>query len=624
MWNRNWKPEQSVSDGINMKTIKIDAHSIAQFDSALNDLLDETKIELASRSDNSIETIRPPTAERRPTSVRSEKEKFVNSPTPTPRRNSPFNFTNTSRKVDSSSSIDTGDGGFFTDVIRRKVVTSPAPPPVIERSASNEWKQLLTNRSVRSSAEKRAVMSPAPPSPSVIESSASNEGKQLLTNRSTRSSAEKRAVKSPAPPSPSVIERSASNEGKHLFTNRSTRSSAEKRAARSPAPPSASVIESSASNEGKQLLTNRSVRSSAEKRAVKSPAPPSPSVIESSASNEGKHLFTNRSTRSSAEKRAARSPAPPSASVIESSASNEGKQLLTNRSTRSSAEKRAAKSPAPPSVIDSSASNEGKQLLTNRSTRSSTEKRAVKSPAPPSPPAIERSASNEGKQLLTNRSTRSSAEKHQVVPNLVSLRKTSIESLSRAPPKRSTNLEETRSYIDDQSRPGSSLSSASLPVSIISSKPDLITRPSIERRSKVVPQPPPQTTTKKFRVEFPKKSSPPTIVPMVIEGKKVKSARNSARDSDDHLQQSMNSTRSKVSSGVQKSQNVLKTSSTSSMTSITRDDNMLKDESMTITDAHLSKSLHRRSTNIDREPTKSRKMEYSVKEGLKWQQASSE
>jgi hypothetical protein len=550
MWNRNWKPEQSVSDGINMKTIKIDAHSIAQFDSALNDLLDETKIELASRSDNSIETIRPPTAERRPTSVRSEKEKFVNSPTPTPRRNSPFNFTNTSRKVDSSSSIDTGDGGFFTDVIRRKVVTSPAPPPVIERSASNEWKQLLTNRSVRSSAEKRAVMSPAPPSPSVIESSASNEGKQLLTNRSTRSSAEKRAVKSPAPPSPSVIERSASNEGKHLFTN--------------------------------------------------------------------------RSTRSSAEKRAARSPAPPSASVIESSASNEGKQLLTNRSTRSSAEKRAAKSPAPPSVIDSSASNEGKQLLTNRSTRSSTEKRAVKSPAPPSPPAIERSASNEGKQLLTNRSTRSSAEKHQVVPNLVSLRKTSIESLSRAPPKRSTNLEETRSYIDDQSRPGSSLSSASLPVSIISSKPDLITRPSIERRSKVVPQPPPQTTTKKFRVEFPKKSSPPTIVPMVIEGKKVKSARNSARDSDDHLQQSMNSTRSKVSSGVQKSQNVLKTSSTSSMTSITRDDNMLKDESMTITDAHLSKSLHRRSTNIDREPTKSRKMEYSVKEGLKWQQASSE
>jgi hypothetical protein len=474
MWNRNWKPEQSVSDGINMKTIKIDAHSIAQFDSALNDLLDETKIELASRSDNSIETIRPPTAERRPTSVRSEKEKFVNSPTPTPRRNSPFNFTNTSRKVDSSSSIDTGDGGFFTDVIRRKVVTSPAPPPVIERSASNEWKQLLTNRSVRSSAEKRAVMSPAPPSPSVIESSASNEGKQLLTNRSTRSSAEKRAVKSPAPPSPSVIESSASNEGKHLFTNRSTRSSAEKRAARSPAPPSASVIESSASNEGKQLLTNQSVRSSAEKRAVKSPAPPSPSVIESSASNEGK------------------------------------------------------------------------QLLTNRSVRSSAEKRAAKSPAPPSPPAIERSASNEGKQLLTNRSTRSSAEKHQVVPNLVSLRKTSIESLSRAPPKRSTNLEETRSYIDDQSRPGSSLSSASLPVSIISSKPDLITRPSIERRSKVVPQPPPQTTTKKFRVEFPKKSSPPTIVPMVIEGKKVKSARNSARDSDDHLQQSMNSTRSKV------------------------------------------------------------------------------
>ena len=256
-----------------------------------------------------------------------------------------------------------------------------------------------------------------------------------------------------------------------------------------------------------------------------------------------------------------------------------------------------------------------------------TRRKVVTSPAPHPPPVLERTPSNEWKQLLTNRSGRSSVEQRPAIPNLVSLRKTSIESLSRAPPKRSTTIEETRSYIDDQSRPGSSLSSASLPVSITSSKPDLITRPSIERHPKIIPQPPPpssQTTTKKFRVEFPKKSSPPTIVPMVIEGKKVKSARNSARDSDDHLQQSMNSTRSKISSGVQKSQNLLKTSSTSSMTSITRDDNILKDESMTITDAHVNKSITRRSTNIEREPTKARKMEFSVRDGVKWQHTSSE
>jgi hypothetical protein len=352
IWNRNWKPEQSISDGIDMKLIKIDQNSIAQFDLALNDLLDETKIENASRQDTPIESTRPPPITE---IFRLERDKPISSPTPTPRQNSPFNFTNTSRKVNSSSSIDTGDGGFFTDVIPRKIVTSPpAPPPIIERSTP----------------------------------------------------------------------------------------------------------------------INRSI------------------------------------------------------------------------------------------------------------------------------------------------------EQRPVVPNLISLRKTSIESLSRAPPKRSINIEETHNQIDDQSRPSSSLSSASLPVSIISSKPDFITRTSIERQPKILSQ----TTKKKFRVEFSKKpSQPPIISPMVIEGKKVTSARNSARDSDERLQQSSHSTRSKISSsGVQKSQNLLKISSTSSMTSITRDENILKDESMTITDLPVNKSINRRSTNIDREPTKSRKMEYSVRDGVKWQNGSSE
>jgi len=350
MWNRNWKPEQSISDGIDMKSIKIDQHSVSQFDLALNDLLDETKIELASRSDNPTEIIRPPTAEI----PRLETNKSINSPTPTPRRNSPFTFTNSSRKVDSSTSVDTGDGGFFTDVIPRKIIKSPVPSPMTERPVS----------------------------------------------------------------------------------------------------------------------------------------------------------------------------------------------------------------------------------------------------------------------------IRSSTEQRPVIPNLISLRKTSIESLSRAPPKRSITLEATHNQIDDQSRPGSSLSSSSLPVSVISSKPDFITRPSIERHPKVIPQT--TTTTKKFRVEFSKKSSPPIVPPMVIEGKKVTSARNSARDSDDHLQQSVHSTRNKISSGVQKSQNIFKTSSTSSMTSITRDENILRDESMTITDLPVNKSINRRSTNIDRGPTKSRKIEFSVRDGVKWQHTSSE
>lgn len=216
---------------------------------------------------------------------------------------------------------------------------------------------------------------------------------------------------------------------------------------------------------------------------------------------------------------------------------------------------------------------------------------------PPSPQLIERSI-----------------EQRPVIPTLISLRKASIESLSRAPPKRSIALEENRSQMDDQSRPGSSLSSASLPVSITSSKPDLITRPSFERHPKVLPQ-----TTKKFRVEFSKKSPPPppaapAVPPMVIEGKKVTSARNSARDSEDRLQQSINSTRGKISAGIQRSQTLVKGSTMTSMTSVTRDG------SMTLTDVPVRRSMN----SSEREPTRARKIEFTIKDGMKWQNASSE
>ncbi|CAF1100383.1 unnamed protein product [Adineta ricciae] len=388
LWNRNWKPEQSMSDGVDVNLVRIDQAAVTQFDLALNDLLDEDKIENAGRSDNPLPTSRPSTAKQpalslpplnpppspsplssRPVTARSEKEKHIESSTPTPRQSSLFNLSNSPSKVDSSSSIDAGDGGFFTDVNPpRKSIQSPAPPPVAGRPLSSE----------------------------------------------------------------------------------------------------------------------------------------------------SRHSFTQRSARSSVEQR----------------------------------------------------------------------------------PAI---------------------------PNLMSLRKTSIEALTRPPPKRSITLEETHNQIDDYSRPGSSLSSASLPVSVISSKPDLISRPLIERYPKVNPQAAaaPQTI-KKFRVEFQKKSAPPTVPAMVIEGKKVTSASTSARDNDDYLQQSMNSTRGKISAGVQRSQNVVKASTNSSMTTVTRDENALKDESLTITDAQVNKSITRRSTNTERKPTKSRTMEFTVRDGVKWQHASSD
>ncbi|CAF4767108.1 unnamed protein product, partial [Rotaria magnacalcarata] len=78
--------------------------------------------------------------------------------TPTPRRSSPFNFNDSPRKIDSSSSMDTGDGGFFTDIAPRNAPKSPKPPPMIQQSSTDEWKQVLKNRSARSSAEQRPMV----------------------------------------------------------------------------------------------------------------------------------------------------------------------------------------------------------------------------------------------------------------------------------------------------------------------------------------------------------------------------------------------------------------------------------------------------------------------------------
>lgn len=201
---------------------------------------------------------------------------------------------------------------------------------------------------------------------------------------------------------------------------------------------------------------------------------------------------------------------------------------------------------------------------------------------------------------------RKSVEQRSIRSPLRSLRLNSNGNFSPTPPKRSTNIEELRltPNNEDYSRPPSSMSSASLPVSIISSQPDQITRPSIERNPKF-----PSKNSKKFRVEFQKKTTPPPPPPMLIEGKKV----TSAREREDPL----NSSRPKFSASINKSisnsanhQNLVKTSSTSSMTSITRDENILRDESLTINDA----SNHRNSL---RRSTKSRRVEFPSKDGTK-------
>ena len=593
MWNRNWKPEQSVSDGVDMKLIKIDQNSVAQFDAALNDLLDETKIELASRSDKPVEPIRPPTAEMRPSTSRSAREKPINTPTATPRsaREKPSNMSTTTPSLAREYSINTPIT--TPRSAREKPVNTP---PATSRSAREKPADTST-ATPRSAREKPVDASTATPR--------STREKPISTATTTLSLARENPINTPITTPRSAREKPVntppatprSAREKPVNTPPATPRSAREKPVDTPPATPRPTREKSVNT---PPATPRSAR---EKPVDTPPATPRPTrekSVDTPPATPRSARETPINTPSTTPRRNSPFNFVDSPRKMDSSSSMDTGDggFFTDVIPR-----KVVISQAPP-VTERSASKERKHSATNRSIE-------------------QRSASKERKHSATNRST----EQRTVIPNLLSLRKTSIESLTRAPPKRSITLEETRQQMDDHSRPGSSLSSASLPVSITSSKPDLITRPSIERHPKLVPQPPPQPppqTTKKFRVEFPKKSSPPTIAPMVIEGKKVTSAKNSARESDEHLQQSTNSTKSKISSSVQKSQNLLKTSSTSSMTSITRDDNILRDESMTITDLPINKSINRRSTNVDREPTKSRKIEFSVRDGTKWQQASSE
>jgi hypothetical protein len=86
----------------------------------------------------------------------------VNSTTTTPRRDSPFSFSyllNKNHRLTSSSSRDTGEGGFFTDVLPRQSIPPPIPPPppILECSTSNEWKHAPENQSRCPSAEQHRI-----------------------------------------------------------------------------------------------------------------------------------------------------------------------------------------------------------------------------------------------------------------------------------------------------------------------------------------------------------------------------------------------------------------------------------------------------------------------------------
>ncbi|CAF3445221.1 unnamed protein product [Rotaria sp. Silwood1] len=143
--NRNCIPEQSISNNKDVQSTVIDESSNSQSDLDLDKLFDESKIESINRLNHqsSIDS-----------SIQCEKEQSsthvfcANSLITTPRRSSPFSFTNSINninRINSSSSTDTNDDGFFTDVLPRQPISSTR---IFQCSKSNEWIYASENQSI--------------------------------------------------------------------------------------------------------------------------------------------------------------------------------------------------------------------------------------------------------------------------------------------------------------------------------------------------------------------------------------------------------------------------------------------------------------------------------------------
>ncbi len=322
-------------------------------------------------------------------------------------------------------------------------------------------------------------------------------------------------------------------------------------------------------------------------------------------------------------------------------------------------------------------------------------------PLPLPPPILECSTSNEWKHTLEDQPI----EQDQVISNPISLRKSSSKSLSRVSSKDSITHKEIRhrskSQIDNNSRPDSSLSSASLPVSMTSSKPGFnnsedqspatlsrktsssnikkfASSPSAlknsssstmkktssstskttstarsEKASSSATETSPTATTEKTSSSTTKTSptvttektsssttktsptattektsssesivkptikssspQPEPIVPIITEDKK----ETLPSDPDECLQESMNSLKDKSSSNVDASESVYDLLQSNLTTFLTREGNITEN------DLPSKKRIRRQTTNSD-ELSKYRKLEFSVGDGLKWQEASTE
>ncbi|CAM2713917.1 unnamed protein product [Rotaria socialis] len=164
--NQNRIPDDKTS----LSTI-VDHYPVAHFDSSLNDLSYESKIESSnhfnqlSKPDSPIRTEKDPT----PTTDRLP----INTSKNTQRRNSPFSFTNRTSDLhggNSSSSIGTNDDCFFTDMLPRQKNSSHR---ILSPSKSNhEQADISENQTT--------INSPSIPTKSPIRSAVRRDSKHSI------------------------------------------------------------------------------------------------------------------------------------------------------------------------------------------------------------------------------------------------------------------------------------------------------------------------------------------------------------------------------------------------------------------------------------------------------------
>ncbi|CAF4499664.1 unnamed protein product [Rotaria socialis] len=164
--NQNRIPDDKTS----LSTI-VDHYPVAHFDSSLNDLSYESKIESSnhfnqlSKPDSPIRTEKDPT----PTTDRLP----INTSKNTQRRNSPFSFTNRTTDLhggNSSSSIGTNDDCFFTDMLPRQKNSSHR---ILSPSKSNhEQADISENQTT--------INSPSIPTKSPIRSAVRRDSKHSI------------------------------------------------------------------------------------------------------------------------------------------------------------------------------------------------------------------------------------------------------------------------------------------------------------------------------------------------------------------------------------------------------------------------------------------------------------